>query len=214
VALGIIPLGSGNGFACNLGLKRQNVIAAVRNFNEGEIVKVDLGESDAGIFISNFGLGFDSHVAHRFAKFRLRGFVSYCNAVAMELLRDYKSQTVKLVINNKEHERKVFMCAVFNSNQYGYHIGPVKRKGLTDGLFDVFVLNEFPRWLIPWYALLILTRRTTGRKHIEIFRTDKLAIKQAGEMKLQYDGEPLTWRDEISLHIKRLTLNVVIPKSK
>jgi len=209
VALGIIPLGSGNGFANNIGLRPHQVIDAIRNFNHGNMECVDLGESDLGIFVSNLGIGFDAHVAHRFAKYKLRGLFSYLNASLGEYFFSYKCDDVILVMDGKELKRKIFMCSVFNSNQYGYHIGPLKRAGLKDGFLEIFVLNKFPKWQVFWYSWLLMIKRAEGKKHVEVFRVKEFKIRKEGKMILQYDGEPAEWENEINLCIKPISLNVI-----
>jgi YegS/Rv2252/BmrU family lipid kinase len=211
VALGIIPLGSGNGLANNLGIKPHKVNVALRNFNRDYRVKIDVAQTDFGLFISNLGIGFDAHVAHRFSKYKVRGFFSYAKAIFKEFFFAYTAQPITISLDNQELKREVFVCSVFNSNQYGYHIGPFGRISLMDGYLDVLVINKFPKWQVLWYTTGIMLRRIDKLKRVERFRVKELTIFHDNGV-LQFDGEPLEWPQKVSISINHLSLNIVVPQ--
>ena len=71
-ALGIIPNGSGNGFARHLDIStRMN--RAIEMLNSSETINVDYGTVNEIPFFSTFGIGFDAVVAQDFAD-SSRGF--------------------------------------------------------------------------------------------------------------------------------------------
>ena len=83
--LGIVPGGSGNGLARELGLDRQPE-AALRTALRGPERILDAGEIDGRFFANVAGVGFDAHVARLAERFERRGAWSYFAAGIPELL--------------------------------------------------------------------------------------------------------------------------------
>src|SRR4029077_7070758 len=84
VALGIVPAGSGNGLARELGIDRrpQHAIAAALHARPRAI---DHGEIEGGDVVNLAGIGFVAHSASRFAIASRRGFVGYAGITARAL---------------------------------------------------------------------------------------------------------------------------------
>ena len=59
-ALGVLPMGTLNHFAKDVGIPR-NLEAAVRNIFTGHVVNVDVGEVNGRVFVNNSGIGFYPH---------------------------------------------------------------------------------------------------------------------------------------------------------
>ena len=72
-ALGIIPMGSGNGFARHLNIPMRPQ-KALEMINHSEPVSVDYGLANGRLFVSTCGTGFDALIADHFAGSNKRGF--------------------------------------------------------------------------------------------------------------------------------------------
>ena len=88
VVLGIVPAGSGNGLARDLGIPAQTKAALAVAFGSTERV-VDAGELNGRLFFNVAGIGYDAQVAHTFAQSsgRMRGLAAYAVTAVRELLR-------------------------------------------------------------------------------------------------------------------------------
>ena len=77
-ALGIVPMGSGNGLAREVGVPRGHE-AALEAALTGLERTIDAGELNGRVFFNAAGVGFDAHVAAAFASSagHARGFASY-----------------------------------------------------------------------------------------------------------------------------------------
>ena len=96
-ALGIIPNGSGNGFARHLDIStRMN--RAIEMLNSSEVISVDYGMVNDIPFFSTFGVGFDAVVAQDFAD-SSRGFKGYVQSIFKDLFK-YKPETYHHQSNN------------------------------------------------------------------------------------------------------------------
>nr|ALS90992.1 TIGR00147: lipid kinase, YegS/Rv2252/BmrU [uncultured bacterium] len=81
--LAIIPVGSGNGLARHLGIP-VGLTKAIKALNSGHPVMIDTAKINEKAFLGVAGIGFDAHIAHKFALFGKRGFFSYCQVAAKE----------------------------------------------------------------------------------------------------------------------------------
>ena len=77
--LGIVPAGSGNGFARGLGVERR-VGDALRTALTGPVRCVDTGDIDGRQFVNVAGIGFDAHMADVFNRLPRRGAPAYFRA--------------------------------------------------------------------------------------------------------------------------------------
>ncbi len=140
--LGLIPLGTGNDFARQVGIPR-NLSSAVDILMCGVPQPVDLGRTHDRWFINVAGCGFDAVVAQRVnSGFRfLKGTNAYIAAVLHSLMH-FKPVSMRLTIDGEVHTLRAMLCAVANAGFYGggMHIAPDAQ--INDGLFDLCLLQE------------------------------------------------------------------------
>src|SRR5438105_1427782 len=96
VALGIVPAGSGNGLARELGIDARPRIA-IADALRATPRPIDVGDVEGRYFVNTAGVGFDAHVASRFAVARRRGFLGYANITA-RALTSYVSLSYRITI--------------------------------------------------------------------------------------------------------------------
>ena len=65
-ALGVIPCGSGNGFASHIGMER-TIIEAIKQLKDVTITTIDSCVVNNTPFINVSGIGFDAHVSNLFS---------------------------------------------------------------------------------------------------------------------------------------------------
>ena len=94
VPLAIIPAGSGNGLARELGVPLEPS-AAIASALRATPRAIDAGELNGRPFFNIAGVGFDAHIASRFDRAKRRGLVTYVRVSARELLT-YRSMTYRI----------------------------------------------------------------------------------------------------------------------
>ena len=92
-ALGVIPCGSGNGFAFHFGMKK-DITQAILQLNSCTISVIDSCTANNIPFVNVSGIGFDAHIAHLFSDLKERGFLNYLKLIKNEIFtyktKDYK----------------------------------------------------------------------------------------------------------------------------
>ena len=94
VPLAIIPAGSGNGLARELGIPLQPA-AALAAALKGAPRVIDAGELGGRPFFNVAGVGFDARIASRFDRAPQRGFATYVRVSAHELFT-YRPETYRI----------------------------------------------------------------------------------------------------------------------
>lgn len=150
VALGILPIGTGNDLAFGAGLPL-DLDAACRVLARGESRCIDVGcvRADNGqllFFANGMGLGFDAMVNIESRKLtRLRGFLVYLVAVYKTMVFYYHAPQVRICIDGVETARPSLMISVMNGRRMGggFYVTPDSQ--MDDGLFDLCIAGALSR---------------------------------------------------------------------
>ena len=143
--LGIVPLGTGNDLARDLGLAG-GLNHAVWTLFHGTPWSMDLGKVDGWWFANGAGCGFDAVVAQRVgAGYRwLRGSAAYVAAV-LDSLRTFRAAHFSLEVDGRALTLKAMLCYVANSCSTGGGMRIAPNARLDDGLLDLCILTEVGR---------------------------------------------------------------------
>ena len=68
-ALGVIPCGSGNGFAYHIGMKNK-IEQAIIQLKDTRIEQIDSCSANGAPFVNVSGIGFDAHIANLFSELK------------------------------------------------------------------------------------------------------------------------------------------------
>ena len=209
-ALGVVPCGSGNGFAYHIGMEKE-VENAVKQLNACTTKMIDSCSANGIPFVNVSGIGFDAHIANLFANFSKRGFVSYFKLITKEL--SYKAQKYTLNFDGKSKTITAYLIAFANSSQYGndFQISPFAK--IEDGLIDIVIIKDFPKWKIPAFLLRIAKGKVHLSKHVEIIQTKEIEIESTNSL-VHLDGEPKELQSPIIIKVKPKTLKIFSPNGK
>lgn len=209
-ALGVIPCGSGNGFAYHIGMER-NIEKAVIQLKNTKIEVIDSCTANGFPFVNVSGIGFDSHIANLFLTLTKRGFVNYVKLVIREL--SYKAKEYTINYNNIERKVKAYIIAFANASQYGNDTKISPMANFQDGLLDFVIVKEFPKWKIPFFLLKVATGKTHLSKYVEIIQCQKMTISAENTL-LHLDGEPFKASNPIEVTILPKSLKILMPNGK
>ena len=209
-ALGVIPCGSGNGFAYHIGM-HNNIEKAIKQLNNSRIEVIDSGAVNGFPFVNVSGVGFDAHIADLFLTLKVRGFFSYIKLIINQL--NYNANEYRIFYNNIERKVKAYMINFANASQYGNNAKISPNADFKDGLIDFVIVNNFPKWKIPNFILMLLTGRIHLSNYVEIIKCDKMTIKTENT-NLHLDGEPLKTSSPIEVTIIPKSLKILMPNEK
>jgi len=207
--LGIIPLGSGNGFARELKLYGA-VKSAIQYINQGKTKRVDSGKMNNEFFINLCGIGFDAHVGSLFAGSVKRGFRSYLSIILKEFMQ-FKVQEIYLKTDTSNFETSAFMLSICNGKQFGNNAFIAPQANMEDGLLDMTIIEKFSNWKMPFIALCILLKKIQWVKEIRQMKARSISIKRAKAGFVNIDGEPVWMEANINITMNHHSINVIVP---
>jgi diacylglycerol kinase (ATP) len=207
--LGMVPLGSGNGLARQLGIPMDPIKAIERVLN-GKVVQIDSGTLNGNHFINMSGIGFDAAVAHHFDQLGHRGFWGYFKAV-FHVFTTFKATEVAVTTDDGSVNKKMAYLVDFaNSCQWGnnFHISPLSL--VNDGKLEVCILKKFPKLLAP----VLVARLRMGNIHksafMESFVFEKIKVQTHLPVHGHVDGEPLVFDNRLQVEVVKGSVNVVV----
>lgn len=215
-ALGIVPVGSGNGLARALGipLRPRQALAAL----EMAVPRpMDVGFLNGRPFLNVAGLGFDAAVSQSFhergRRGARRGFLGYLR-IGLSRLRAYVPPAVELELPaGVRHSLSPFALSFANGPQYGS--GAILNPGgrLDDGVLEVvsFDASTLLRTLAAAPRLFLggIERLTAYRR----FSAACATVTAAEPLPVHLDGDPGPPAARIEVRLQPSALVVLVPQA-
>lgn len=208
-ALGIIPNGSGNGFARHLDIStRMN--RAIEMLNSSEVIRVDYGMINEIPFFSTCGIGFDAVVAQDFAE-SSRGFKGYVQSIFKDIFQ-YKPETYHLQGEGIDMSTTAFLVNFANAGQWGYDAYIAPKASVQDGLLDVAIVSEFSLMEAPGMAMRLFAKNIDENLNMNTIRTKELVLTRNSEGAVHIDGTPTIMPASLHVRIVEDGLRVLVKK--
>ena len=195
--LGIIPVGTGNDFAHNLGMTTDQSEAAHRLFSEkSRLIDVGLisdGKGRQEYWDNTVGIGFSGavNIATR-KRTRARGFIVYLVSVVETILLRPPTIQARIQIDDQPvTDRPISMISLCNGPREGGGFPVAPHAVMDDGLITCMIMRGMSRFLMLYFLPIVMganhlkykrsfEENTISRIHIEADQT--LAIHVDGEI--------------------------------
>ncbi len=204
---GLIPMGSGNGFARSLGIPL-NHQKALDTIKRKKIKKIDAGIANGVYFFVVSGIGFEANVARRFRESKKRGPVPYFfNGLKELLVYQYPAFT----ISSKEFSSKInpLTIAVANAPQYGNNALISPDSDMCDGFLDTCILSKMSIIKSVKALKLLFNGQITNLESYTSFTSNQITITSNQKNCFHTDGEVNEASDKIIFEIVPNALNVI-----
>ncbi len=205
-AMGVVPIGSGNGFGRALGVPLEFEKAIDIVFT-GKPRAIDMGKAAHRHFCAVAGVGFDAIVSAAFDGSELRGLKSYVKHALFEFLR-YKPQALTITYDDHQTNCKPFMATVANANEFGNGAVLAPRAKMDDGLLDLCIAHEMSFPLLVSAAVKMFRGTIEKHSRVEHHQARSVVFRKKGEIQFHVDGEPETTQDELKIEVIPSALRV------
>lgn len=206
VSVGVIPAGTGNDFARNIGIKGDcNAILDDIMTNKQATI-LDLGAVSwesmkrRQIFAISSGLGFDALVTKKNSKSRVKlicnklglGKLSYLLLTIQSLftLKTYRAE-LEIDESKKQIFHKVIFSCAMNLKAEGGGIPMAPHASATDRLLSYCVAADIPVLILPIYLIHLVLGKHEKLKCFHVHNCSHVHIKTSMPVTLHCDGEYL-----------------------
>lgn len=215
VSLGVIPGGTLNHFAIDLGIP-QDLAEAVAVLKSGATKLVDVGAVNGRIFVNNSGLGLYPEMVMQREEIRRHGFrkaTALLMASVLTLFR-FPLLRVRLEVNGKTIERRTPFVFVGN-NPYeveGLQFGG--RSRIDSGKLCVWVARRTRRFGLLRAVIAMAFKGLKGVRDLDVLATREAVIRPRRKIvPVSLDGEVVKLRTPLQYEIRPRALRVIVPSA-
>jgi YegS/Rv2252/BmrU family lipid kinase len=213
-AIGIVPLGTSNILATELGIPSNSLLEAIEIIELGNQRKVDIGTANGRCFTMMASFGVDAEAVKRMQPNvkDLVGAPAYIIS-AVAALAQYRASALDITIDDVQISSEAFVVVVANTSSYGFEqvkIAPFA--AIDDGWLDICIFEKPPNDKIGFIGqlLLLMARRHLGDPRVRYYRGKKVTIVGNPPMLGQIDGD--LWRETpASIGILPRALSFYVP---
>lgn len=213
VTLGILPVGTMNVFAVELGIPLNSPEKAWEIIENGGVRHLDLPVCTTGAgsrcFVQLAGVGLDAEVVRcttRESKKAL-GPISYLLSLAQVAGRRPPQITLE---DDRGVMRKGSFVLLGNGRFYGGPFTLFRKGSPTDGLLDVLVFQNQSPWDLLRYMHAILIGHHADLGDVEYFQSGSLSLHSEEPVPYELDGEMAGFLP-LSMTLRRGALRVLAP---
>lgn len=209
--MGIIPLGTGNVIATDLGIPTQPM-KACRTILEGTVRRIDIGRCGKDHFILAAGVGFDGEVIAQ-TNLELKSRIKNLAYIYAGLKHLLKFRPKDFLVEGESFSGKVNAIAIAICNCYRYGGYKLKRGiSITDGLFDVCVIKG-RSLLDPLKIFLsVLYRQGVPQRNLFSFKAKYVKITSPHEGIVHNDGD-VVGKLPMDFEVLEKALSVIVPRA-
>ncbi len=200
VALGVLPTGTANVWAQEIGLPVPRLLnpdpnpllTGIKQLAAGETRTMDLGTINGRYFMLYGSIGFDAHVVHemeqqRELKARLGGIV-YFVAGAVTAWNFIGTRTL-IVVDGKPMRRRIWAVMAANTQLYGGLMRIAPDALADDGWLDIIIVEGHGPIATLRHFASFLMRGFWADPQVELMRARKVEVHPTRPIAIQVDGD-------------------------
>jgi diacylglycerol kinase family enzyme len=217
IYLGVLPIGSGNGFASSMGIPI-GAMRAVKIIKEGFFRWIDLVDIE-GVATSSASIGATAKVLQKKLKHNIPGFFGHILAARIMLKLSKKEQEIELFdvlddegnkFDQKSVKLKVFDCVIGTTKYFGYKTKISPEAKVDEGYMDItFFQISGVKYILSFPSIYLGLFQKT-QKHFKA----KKAILRGENLPIQHHGEFLGVKNEVNFKVLPSALKVICPDKK
>lgn len=197
-ALGVLPVGTGNVWAQEMGIpvskifSKRAILEAAEVLLHGEVRQVDLGTAGEHYFLMWAGVGLDAKITEEVRhdlRRQMGNIVVWVTGV--QVARNYSGARASITVDGTEITKRMIFTIVGNAQLYGglVRITPIAR--MDDGLLDVCIFKGegFPATLR--HLVSIFSRHHMQSPQVEYYQGESVLINAESPLPVHLDGDPM-----------------------
>lgn len=188
VALGIVAMGSGNGYARSIGLPLKPE-EALRHAFTASPKRMDVCYLNDHPFLGTAGIGFDARVADKFDKSSTRGMFTYARITVQDIFGT-PPMPIELTVDGRTIKEDVLMLVFCNTREFGNGADISPSSKPDDGIAELRLVRKPPFFQLVKAFYDVYTHRADSNPNLVNIPATGAFAKQAGTL-AHLDGEPV-----------------------
>ena len=211
VAMGVLPLGTGNTLARSLGIPL-DLAGAAKTLAAGHMIRMDVGRVNGQAFLNSVTLGFSSEIAHALdgdIKKKL-GLFSW-PIIGLKVFLRHRPLVLKVSSPDRNYRVRTHQIVVANGRYIAGPVAASPNAAINDHQLDVFVLGGPRKRSMVRMALRWLVGKHISASGAKFFTTKSVRIESLrGRVPADVDGE-INDHTPLELSIEPGALRVIVP---
>jgi diacylglycerol kinase family enzyme len=204
--IGIIPTGSANGMAKELGIPL-NLEEALEVAATGTPKKIHATLVNDELCIHLSDIGFNAYLVKKFDELPTRGMLTYAKS-AWHAFWNHRKMQVQFKVGDRQIKTKAAMVVIANAAKYGtgFNINPNGK--LDDDVFEIILIKEYA---VMEILKIWISKLPWNPKKIESFHASEVQINTKYKAHFQVDGEYLGKTNKVIAKLLPKAINVITP---
>ena len=207
--MAIVPTGSGNGLARELGISprpERAVATAARGIDR----VIDVGELGGRLFVNLAGAGLDASVAGLFNHLAGRGLLRYVYATLSRVF-SYDAEVYTITAGAETFEQRALIVELANGRQYGNGAMIAPHAKLDDGLLDLVVVGPLRPLRVLWGVLRLFNGTIDQAPEVSTRTASRITISAELPIRFHVDGEVVEGSETLTATVHPGALRIRVP---
>jgi diacylglycerol kinase (ATP) len=204
--MGIVPAGSANGMAKELGIEIKTS-TALDIICAGKTQSVSAIKINDQLCIHLSDIGINAWIVKKFGMGKRRGWWGYAKAGWQVIWKAPRMQ-ISIKGNGEEIHRQAVMVVVANATKYGTGVIINPEGSLGDDVFELVIIKKLS---LAEIVKMRVTHAPYDPSKTEVFKTRSVAIRSRHSVHFQVDGEYIGKTTSVEAEILPSVLNVFAP---
>jgi len=214
IPLGVLPLGTLNHFAKDLGIPLE-LEQAARVVLDGTACRVDVGEVNGRIFLNNSSLGVYPAIVRLRERYRAGGRSKWVAALwaSLVVLRRNPFMAVRIIVDQEAKVRRTPFVFVGNNEYKMAGLEAGKRESLVQRHLAVYLMNAEQRSGLIRLGWQVLRKGVDDVQELDLLTVDSATIETRRPwLQVALDGEVVPLRSPLEYRIRPAALRVHVPE--